>query len=321
MIQQLLAIVYNTFTESIRQPVFVVLMLTTMLALSLCPSIASYTLDDDNVLLIDMGLSTLFIAGLFIAVFTATGVLSTEIENKTILTVISKPVARPVFVGGKFLGVGSALAVGFWTMAMIFLLTVRHGVLQTVRDPLDGSVLLFGTLAVVVAFGIATVGNYMLDWVFNSVLILSMVVTTTIAWLLTLLVGKGWSVQSPKTDFDLQLMLALLLIFQMVLIVVAAAIAASTRLGRTGTLGVCLILMICGLMSDPLHEGLAHRYALATVIAWVMPDLQPLWPGDALIQGHELTGRFIWLATGYTGLYILALLALGVGLFQQKEIR
>ena len=321
MIQQLLAITCNAFTESIRQPVFAVLTLTAMLALSLCPSIASYTLEDDNILLVDMGLSTLFVAGLFMATFTATGVLSTEIDNKTVLTVISKPVARPLFIVGKFLGVAGALTVGFWTLAVIFMLAVRHGVLQTVRDPFDGSVLVFGTLAAVCALSVATVSNYMFRWVFTSTLVVALCISMSVAWLLVLVVGKGWTIQSPWVDLNPQLMLAIFLIFQMVLILASTAIAASTRLGQTATLVVCALVMVCGLMNDHLRQTLTQRYFLAGIVSWLTPDLQSLWPGDAFVRGQDLSGQYVWLSTAYTGLYIFALLAVAVGLFQQREIK
>jgi ABC-type transport system involved in multi-copper enzyme maturation permease subunit len=106
-----LSIARNGFLESIRQPVFVVLLLGGTLAMVLNVNLAAFTLEDDNKLLIDLGLSTLFIAGLLLAAFTATSVLSREIENKTVLTVVSKPVTRAAVIVGKFLGVAVALAV------------------------------------------------------------------------------------------------------------------------------------------------------------------------------------------------------------------
>jgi ABC-type transport system involved in multi-copper enzyme maturation permease subunit len=48
-------------------------------------------MSDDNKLLRELGLSTLFLASLFIAIFAASGAVAEEIENKTILTVLSKP--------------------------------------------------------------------------------------------------------------------------------------------------------------------------------------------------------------------------------------
>ena len=90
MVRQLLAIGRTTCSQCLRQPVMLVLVLVTVMGLILCPSLAAYTLDDDNKLLVDMGLSTLFVSGLFMAVFASSGALSSDVQAKTLLNVISK---------------------------------------------------------------------------------------------------------------------------------------------------------------------------------------------------------------------------------------
>src|SRR5690606_13376871 len=113
MLRQLLNIARNTAVESIRQPIFVVLVLLGGVMMALNVPLSANTMEvgglGDNKMLYDMGMSTIAIVGVLLAAFTATGVLSREIENKTVLTVVSKPVSRPVFVLGKFLGVAAAI--------------------------------------------------------------------------------------------------------------------------------------------------------------------------------------------------------------------
>ena len=104
MFQRYCAIAAVSFIETVRQPVFGVLLVTTVLMLILNVSLGAFTLKDDDKLLLELGLSTLLLSGLFLASFSATGVLSREIENKTVLTVIAKPVSRPLFLLGKFTG-------------------------------------------------------------------------------------------------------------------------------------------------------------------------------------------------------------------------
>ena len=97
MFSALYSIAKNTFVETLRQPVYAVIIVAALLLFILAPFITMYTLDEAVKLLRELGLSTLFLAGLFIAVFSATGAVTEEIESKTITTVLSKPVARPVF--------------------------------------------------------------------------------------------------------------------------------------------------------------------------------------------------------------------------------
>ncbi len=346
MLQKLLAIARNTFTESIRQPIFVVLVLTGLLAMVVNPMLASYTMDNDNHLLADMGLSTLAVVGLLLAAFTATGVITSEVENRTVLTVVSKPVARPLFVLGKFLGVLAALSVAYWILAMAFLMTVRHGVMQTARDAFDIPVLAFGFGALAAALSLAALGNYLYRWVFTSSFVAILLVLITAAYLLVLVIGPGGQFQPIYAEFLAdddpysrklalpQVMLAVALVFQSVVILTAAAIAASTRLKQVMTLLVCVCLFVAGLMNNSIFGQWAREHSFETVrgvgrtligvvthgLHGLLPDLQLLWVADALKQQHVIPLDFVVIVTGYSFLYAAALLLLAVGLFQHREV-
>lgn len=256
MINQLWSIARNSFTESIRQPLFVVLILVGTLMLILNVFLAAYTMDDDNKMLVDMGLSVLLTGGLFLAAFTATSVLSNELENKTVLTVVSKPVPRPLFILGKYLGVMGALATAYWVLCLVFLFTVRHQVMQTAGDHFDGPVITFGFLAMIGALILAAMGNYLYHWVFTSTFVGATFIFITIAGLMIAMIGPEWHFQSPLTEFVKdrghvwQITMGLVLIFQALLVLSAVAIAASTRLGQVMNLVICTGVFMFGLVSD-----------------------------------------------------------------------
>jgi len=125
MFSRFWGIVTNSFTETIRQPIYGILLLVTIGMLVFNVAISGYTMDDDNKLLKDLGLSTLLLSGLFLAAFSSAGILSREIENKTVLTVISKPVSRPLFLSAKFTGLAGALGLAFYLTGIAFLLCMR----------------------------------------------------------------------------------------------------------------------------------------------------------------------------------------------------
>ena len=108
---KLLTIAKNTLTETLRQPIYAIIIGCSILLYVLSPSLTMHTLDDDNKLLREIGLSTLFLTSLFVAIFSAAGAVAEEMDNKTISTVLSKPVSRPVYVLAKFLGVSWAVAI------------------------------------------------------------------------------------------------------------------------------------------------------------------------------------------------------------------
>ena len=148
--EQLLAIARNTFLESIRQPIVLIVCVGMFFVFGLAAPR----------MFVDIGLSTVFLATTVLAAFIATNVLAREIENRTVLTVISKPVPRPVFVVGKFLGVSVAMLVALLYLGLVFMLVEVHGTLQTARDPLHIPVIVFGTGAMLVSIAVGAWMNF-----------------------------------------------------------------------------------------------------------------------------------------------------------------
>ena len=151
---QFLSIAANTFTQAIRQPIAAVLIAVTFAVLVASVPLAGWTMDtsgehhaSDQKMLLDLGVSTLLMGGLLLAAFSASSVLAREIADRTALTVISKPVSRATFVLGKFAGVAAAVAVGYYLMTVVFLMSVRHGVLSVATDVLDWPVVVLGLAA------------------------------------------------------------------------------------------------------------------------------------------------------------------------------
>jgi ABC-type transport system involved in multi-copper enzyme maturation permease subunit len=323
----LVTIARNGFLESIRQPVYVVVVLAGILALVLNVNLAAFSLGQDDKLLVDLGLSTLFIAGLLLAAFTASGVLAREIENRTVLTVVSKPVPRWAVVVGKYLGVCAAIGLAYWVLSAVFLLAVRHRVQFGVGsgEVFDGPVLTFGLLAGGLALAVAGLLNYLYRRPFPSTLAACLGVAFTLALGIVSVVDRDWYFQDPRTDVNPQLLIGLAMVLEAILVLSAVAIAASTRLGQVLTLLVCVGAFLMGLVSEYFLGGsLAadaaplERALLPVYLA--VPNLQFFWPADALTQGHAISGRYFASVTLYGACMVAALLSGAVILFQRRDV-
>lgn len=335
MFGPIFTIARNTFTEAIRQPIFVVLLLLVGGVFVLGTATSAYTFSDDTLQMIVMGLATILAAGTVTAALVASGVLNREIENKTALTVISKPVGRPLFVIGKYLGVAGAIGLSMWIWSLIFLLTVRHKVISAAGDVLDMPVIALGSGAVLVALAVAVWGNYFYRWVFTSTFVRVLAVTITIAYLLVLMINKQWQFQPITTEFNpdlapitnygeqrkslVQVIAALVLVFEAVWVLTAVAIAASTRLGQVMTLSVCLGVVALGVASDGLFGQHAKTHAAAWALYRVTPNFQFFFVGDALTQQSSIDAAYLLSTTAYGLAFTLAILALAVALFQTRE--
>jgi len=259
MLGSTLTIARNTFVESLRQPVFFIIVLLSGLFQVLNTWLAGFSMGyhnvpgevtGDNKLLFDIGLSTIFICGLFLAAFIATAVLSREIENKTILTIVSKPIGRPAVVVGKYLGVAGAMLVAVLLMVTFLMLAIRHGVLSTAADDPDQPVILFALVAIGLSLFLAAAGNYMYGWPFGQTMIGLLTPLALLAYLGVLLISKKWAIQPIGTDFKPQLLLACASLTMALLVLTAIATAASTRLGQVMTITVCAGVFMMGLLSN-----------------------------------------------------------------------
>jgi hypothetical protein len=250
MFEQLLAITRNTFYESIRQPIMLVVVVISTILLVMSNPLSAFTMSDDQKMLIDIGMSTVFFSGALLAAFIATNVLGREIENRTALTVISKPVGRPLFVIGKFLGVGGALALAMLFLSLVFMLVELHSVIQTVRDPLHLPVLTFGIGAAVLGLGAAVWCNYFYGKVFASSVVCFTTPLLALAYLLSLMFRFDFATQNIGESFKSQVWLALFGVLIAILVLAAIAITASTRFGQVMTLSITVGVFLLGLLSD-----------------------------------------------------------------------
>jgi len=118
------AIATNTFKEGVRQPVFYVLVAGGCVLMLLSVYFTLFSFGEEAKLVKDMGLATITLFGLIVALFTSSGVISDEIEKKTVLTVLCKPVTRTEFVLGKFFGIVAAAFAAMAVLALALLLAL-----------------------------------------------------------------------------------------------------------------------------------------------------------------------------------------------------
>ena len=111
----------NVFLEVVRDRILYVIgvfAIVMVMAISLLPEIAAGTEDK---LILDTGLAAINILSLFVVVFVGTGLINKEIEKKTVLVLIAKPVSRLEFILGKHLGLSLVMAVLISSLTVVML--------------------------------------------------------------------------------------------------------------------------------------------------------------------------------------------------------
>jgi len=111
-----------TFRETVRARAFVLLLCFYAAAVMLSRVIGWISGTDGHIVTTNLVMSLQSIAGVLVAVATASVLVHTEIQQKTLYTVLSRPLPRWHFVVGKFLGLAGALVVGQAAMLAVGLL-------------------------------------------------------------------------------------------------------------------------------------------------------------------------------------------------------
>jgi ABC-type transport system involved in multi-copper enzyme maturation permease subunit len=114
---KVLSIALNTFRENLRDKLLYNLLVFALLMIGSSLLLMRLTLGEFHRLLLDVGLGSINIFGVLIAIFVGIGLVNKEIEKKTIYTIVSKPVARYQFLVGKYLGLSLTLLVNTLIMA------------------------------------------------------------------------------------------------------------------------------------------------------------------------------------------------------------
>src|SRR5256714_1572448 len=112
------AIAFNTFREAVRDRVLYNLVFFAILMVGAALLFGQISVGIHLIVLVNLGLTAISIFGVVIAIFIGIGLVSKEIEKRTLYTVLSRPVRRWEFIVGKFFGLAGTLVVNTFFMAI-----------------------------------------------------------------------------------------------------------------------------------------------------------------------------------------------------------
>jgi len=123
-------VAFNTFREAVRDRVLYNLIAFALLLSGAAILVGQISIAIERLVVVNLGLTAVTLFGVVIAIFIGIGLVSKEIEKRTLYTVLSRPVRRWEFVVGKFLGLTGTLLVNTFFMAigvfLALLYVVRH---------------------------------------------------------------------------------------------------------------------------------------------------------------------------------------------------
>ena len=108
----------NTFREAVRDRVLYNLIAFALLLSGAAILVGQISIDIERLVVVNLGLTAVSLFGVVIAIFIGIGLVSKEMEKRTLYTVLSRPVRRWEFIVGKFLGLTGTLFVNTFFMAI-----------------------------------------------------------------------------------------------------------------------------------------------------------------------------------------------------------
>ena len=290
------AVALAAFREGVRQPLFWVLLLGCMLLFGISWVIPYFTFGEDLKMMKDLGFITILFAAAVFAVLTASISISEEIEGRTAITVMSKPISRRQFLLGKFVGIFISavllsLLIGWAMIWSVHWKDQWEFRVEEVPDPQ------WVTSWVAYLYGSGTAAG-----LFRGVLM----------WVDELGMTAVGIVVS-----DCQVMILL-----------AVAVSLATRLPMIVNALLCLSVYFLGHLTTVLSAVTKGKFALIEFVAGVfntvLPQLDYFDMGPAVVRDAPLPvlGFAVYTAevSFYALLYTAAVLFFGLALFEDRDL-
>ena len=150
-------VAWNTFREAVRDRVLYNLVFFALLMMAAAILVGQISIDIEQMVIVSLGLSAISVIGLLMAVFIGVGLVSKEMDKRTLYALLAKPVRRWEFLLGKFAGLLLTLSVNTAAMALgLFaaLLYVKHPLERTDAAVLVAVYFILLKLALIVALAL-----------------------------------------------------------------------------------------------------------------------------------------------------------------------
>jgi ABC-type transport system involved in multi-copper enzyme maturation permease subunit len=130
--KNVLTVAANTFREAVRDRVLYNLVFFALLMMAAAIFVGQISIGIEESIIVSLGLSSISVIGLFIAVFIGVGLVAKEMDKRTLYALLAKPVERWQFLLGKFFGLVMTLAVNTAAMGVGLFLAM-----WVVKHPLE----------------------------------------------------------------------------------------------------------------------------------------------------------------------------------------
>ncbi len=289
---RILTIAGGTFTQLVRMKVFAFMAIFAIVVIGASFAFADLKTEQELKMLKDISLAAMSLFAMIFAVAGTALLIPRDVEDRTLYTILCKPVPRVEYLTGKLAGVVLLIFISLICMDVLFSAVLELKERSVTADQLDS--LQYRRMPpeerIAAAEEIERVSEKL---------------------------GLTWNVQA-----------AVFAIFLKSVVVAAVALLMSTAASSTlFTIMSSLAVMIIGHMQSLAREyflseisgGVLPRF-ISGLVALIFPDFKSFDIVDAVIAGEKVSGGVLFQMTGLTAVYLTLYLLAAWILFSDKEL-
>ncbi len=279
-----------TCKESIRQPMFFSMMGVSILIMLVNTWVPFFSMGEDTKMFLDCGLATILICSILLAIWTSSMSIADEIEGKTAMTLLSKPLTRRQFIVGKYLGLLQGIVIFMLPLIVVFCFLTYYKVGYDMKEA----------------------GKPALD---------------AFVWLDMSGGTKQYLWFEPtRLATVLQILPGLLLIFLEVAVLASISVVVSTRLPMVVNFSIMFAVFVIGHLTPVLvqssvqHKELEFVSFVARLFATVLPQLDAFNMSAYIVTGSVVPPVYLGLTALYGIAYCTAAILLAFILFEDRDL-
>jgi ABC-type transport system involved in multi-copper enzyme maturation permease subunit len=308
VIGRIWAIAINTFREAVRDRVLYGVLAFATAVLLFTLALAQLSLDQEKRVVMDVGLASISLFSVVVAIFLGSSLLSKEIERKTLYVILPKPIHRWEFLVGKYAGITLTGVVFIAMMGSVQLW------IASIQSEASAALVVAVPLLLFAALGLA------LFRARDRTAVL-------VPWSLVALVGTG--ALAATTDVELEVVIASLVLFAgevMVLAAVALLFSSFSTPFLTGvfTFGVWLVGRSADDMANMQGDAIGPEVkSVLRAVAEVWPNFNLFVPGRHTLttyaEGFGGPWTYVAQSLGYGAIYTALVLVVAALIFRRRD--
>lgn len=297
----------NTFRECLREPVFFLILASTLLLILSFPLFTFFAFHRQLWTILESSMAATLFLGFAAAVICSNACIQREMKNGTLLLLLSKPVSRFTFLLAKVTGIAGGMIV-FSLISCTACMLITLAVINPYSFDTPLLLSFLGTLAACCLFGAGR--NYFSGASFTENSIFAMLLGIPLCYVIFYNMFLGQINELPPEQAStvtfvpfLDILPVMVLLLLAILLMGAISTALALRLSFLGNMICCLILFLAGLVVSPWLKGNWGDGFFTGLINALIPNWQHFWMSYPLSHETTIPASYVGMMAIYAVVY------------------